>query len=117
PASTDSREWVARARDRGLRARAGVSADCGDDAMVPSHHIAGRDRGAACASSNIVLAYRTVFELERRSITRSEALMSTVTAAVRTYTSMKAAWIPLAALCLAFFVEMVDNTLLSIALP
>jgi len=30
---------------------------------------------------------------------------------------MKAAWIPLAALCLAFFVEMVDNTLLSIALP
>ncbi|MBJ7290965.1 MFS transporter, partial [Williamsia sp.] len=28
-----------------------------------------------------------------------------------------AAWIPLAALCLAFFVEMVDNTLLSIALP
>jgi len=31
--------------------------------------------------------------------------------------SMKAAWIPLAALCLAFFVEMVDNTLLSIALP
>lgn len=35
----------------------------------------------------------------------------------RTYTSMKAAWIPLAALCLAFFVEMVDNTLLSIALP
>lgn len=35
----------------------------------------------------------------------------------RVYTSMKAAWIPLAALCLAFFVEMVDNTLLSIALP
>lgn len=35
----------------------------------------------------------------------------------RTYRSMKAAWIPLAALCLAFFVEMVDNTLLSIALP
>ncbi|RLK52604.1 MFS transporter [Microbacterium telephonicum] len=34
-----------------------------------------------------------------------------------TYTSLKAAWIPLAALCLAFFVEMVDNTLLSIALP
>ena len=33
------------------------------------------------------------------------------------YTSLKAAWIPLAALCLAFFVEMVDNTLLSIALP
>jgi MFS family permease len=30
---------------------------------------------------------------------------------------MKAAWMPLAALCLAFFVEMVDNTLLSVALP
>lgn len=35
----------------------------------------------------------------------------------RTYSSIRAAWIPLAALCLAFFVEMVDNTLLSIALP
>jgi EmrB/QacA subfamily drug resistance transporter len=35
----------------------------------------------------------------------------------RTYTSVRAAWIPLAALCLAFFVEMVDNTLLPIALP
>lgn len=35
----------------------------------------------------------------------------------RTYGSLGAAWIPLAALCLAFFVEMVDNTLLSIALP
>src|ERR1700743_1305510 len=45
----------------------------------------------------------------------------TVTAAAppasRTYSSLRAAWIPLAALCLAFFVEMVDNTLLSIALP
>jgi hypothetical protein len=30
----------------------------------------------------------------------------------RTYTSLRAAWIPLAALSLAFFVEMVDNTLL-----
>ena len=38
-------------------------------------------------------------------------------ASSRTYTSLRAAWIPLAALCLAFFVEMVDNTLLSIALP
>src|SRR6476660_6037064 len=37
--------------------------------------------------------------------------------ASRTYPSLRAAWIPLAALCLAFFVEMVDNTLLSIALP
>ena len=42
---------------------------------------------------------------------------TTVTAPSRTYSSLKAAWIPLAALCLAFFVEMVDNTLLSIALP
>ena len=33
------------------------------------------------------------------------------------YDSLRAAWIPLAALCLAFFVEMVDNTLLTIALP
>lgn len=38
-------------------------------------------------------------------------------AAPRTYPSLRAAWVPLAALCLAFFVEMVDNTLLSIALP
>ncbi|MFI7365264.1 MFS transporter [Streptomyces sp. NPDC050149] len=42
---------------------------------------------------------------------------STEPAASRTYPSLRAAWIPLAALCLAFFVEMVDNTLLSIALP
>ncbi|MEU2025176.1 MFS transporter [Streptomyces sp. NPDC016469] len=35
----------------------------------------------------------------------------------RSYPSLRAAWIPMAALCLAFFVEMVDNTLLSIALP
>ncbi|GAA4672410.1 MFS transporter [Gordonia humi] len=35
----------------------------------------------------------------------------------RTYTSLRAAWIPMFALCLAFFVEMVDNTLLTIALP
>ncbi len=35
----------------------------------------------------------------------------------RTYPSLRAAWIPLAALCLAFFVEMVDNTLLTVALP
>jgi EmrB/QacA subfamily drug resistance transporter len=33
------------------------------------------------------------------------------------YPSLGAAWVPLAALCLAFFVEMVDNTLLTIALP
>ncbi len=46
--------------------------------------------------------------------------MSTATTSpetARVYPSMTAAWMPLAALCLAFFVEMVDNTLLSIALP
>src|SRR3954452_11448404 len=42
---------------------------------------------------------------------------ATTAAPSRTYTSLRAAWIPLVALCLAFFVEMVDNTLLSIALP
>src|SRR6186713_2981972 len=44
-------------------------------------------------------------------------IATTPAASSRTYPSLKAAWIPLAALCLAFFVEMVDNTLLSIALP
>ena len=47
-------------------------------------------------------------------------MAATVTAtgpAPGTYTSLRAAWIPLLALCLAFFVEMVDNTLLGIALP
>nr|AIA15977.1 Tetracycline_Resistance_MFS_Efflux_Pump [uncultured bacterium] len=34
-----------------------------------------------------------------------------------TYRSLRAAALPLLALCLAFFVEMVDNTLLTIALP
>lgn len=34
-----------------------------------------------------------------------------------TYLSLRAAALPLLALCLAFFVEMVDNTLLTIALP
>jgi len=38
-------------------------------------------------------------------------------APVHTYPTLRAAWIPLFALCLAFFVEMVDNTLLTIALP
>jgi EmrB/QacA subfamily drug resistance transporter len=42
---------------------------------------------------------------------------TTPAAASGTYTSLRAAWIPLFALCLAFFVEMVDNTLLTIALP
>ncbi len=43
--------------------------------------------------------------------------LTTTSSPSRTYPSLRAAWIPLAALCLAFFVEMVDNTLLSIALP
>jgi EmrB/QacA subfamily drug resistance transporter len=38
-------------------------------------------------------------------------------ASTRTYISLRAAAVPLFALCLAFFVEMVDNTLLTIALP
>ncbi|QCW51109.2 MFS transporter [Nocardioides dongxiaopingii] len=42
---------------------------------------------------------------------------TTAPASTRTYPSLRAAWIPLSALCLAFFVEMVDNTLLTIALP
>ena len=44
-------------------------------------------------------------------------MTTTTLSPARTYTSLRAAWIPLAALCLAFFVEMVDNTLLNIALP
>ena len=43
--------------------------------------------------------------------------MSTTQTTPRTYTSLRAAWVPMLALCLAFFVEMVDNTLLTIALP
>ncbi len=42
---------------------------------------------------------------------------STATVTAPTYPSLRAAALPLLALCLAFFVEMVDNTLLSIALP
>jgi EmrB/QacA subfamily drug resistance transporter len=47
----------------------------------------------------------------------STTTVTSASAAPRTYPSLRAAWIPMAALCLAFFVEMVDNTLLSIALP
>src|ERR1044072_3346417 len=47
----------------------------------------------------------------------STATATPAPARAHTYPSLRAAWIPLAALCLAFFVEMVDNTLLSIALP
>ncbi len=49
--------------------------------------------------------------------TASPEISPQAPSASNTYTSLGAAWIPLAALCLAFFVEMVDNTLLSIALP
>ena len=42
---------------------------------------------------------------------------ATTAAPVQTYPSLRAAAVPLLALCLAFFVEMVDNTLLTIALP
>ena len=42
---------------------------------------------------------------------------SATTTQASTYGSLRAAAVPLAALCLAFFVEMVDNTLLSVALP
>jgi EmrB/QacA subfamily drug resistance transporter len=44
-------------------------------------------------------------------------MSTTATAPARAFGSLRAAWIPLFALCLAFFVEMVDNTLLTIALP
>src|SRR6476619_6157604 len=57
---------------------------------------------------------------ERRTPPARRPPMTTLTttpSTSRTYPSLRAAWIPLAALCLAFFVEMVDNTLLSIALP
>jgi EmrB/QacA subfamily drug resistance transporter len=53
----------------------------------------------------------------RPTLTASSLETSAQNQSSRTYTSLSAAWIPLAALCLAFFVEMVDNTLLSIALP
>jgi EmrB/QacA subfamily drug resistance transporter len=47
----------------------------------------------------------------------SSDLTVAASAPARTYPSLRAAAIPLGALCLAFFVEMVDNTLMSIALP
>jgi EmrB/QacA subfamily drug resistance transporter len=50
-------------------------------------------------------------------VTATSSQISTQDRPAHTYPSVRAAWIPLAALCLAFFVEMVDNTLLSIALP
>jgi EmrB/QacA subfamily drug resistance transporter len=50
-------------------------------------------------------------------VTATSSQLSVQDQSPHTYQSLGAAWIPLAALCLAFFVEMVDNTLLSIALP
>ena len=44
-------------------------------------------------------------------------MTTTIPCPSRTYASLRAAWVPMLALCLAFFVEMVDNTLLTIALP
>jgi len=58
----------------------------------------------------------TVADAHGMSTTTPTPLVSPQ-ASSRAYPSLRAAWIPLAALCLAFFVEMVDNTLLSIALP
>jgi EmrB/QacA subfamily drug resistance transporter len=65
---------------------------------------------------------RSIFEqrsiTERRSIEGGVAMTDTTTSTPSTaHTSLRSAAIPLAALCLAFFVEMVDNTLMSIALP
>ena len=50
-------------------------------------------------------------------MTPTDVTTTATPTAAPTYRSLRAAWVPLAALCLAFFVEMVDNTLLSIALP
>lgn len=44
-------------------------------------------------------------------------MTTTITTPAPTHATLRAAALPLAALCLAFFVEMVDNTLLGIALP
>jgi MFS family permease len=51
------------------------------------------------------------------TVTATQSEIAAADQSSRTYQSLGAAWIPLAALCLAFFVEMVDNTLLSIAIP
>src|SRR5690606_4262905 len=106
-ASTRSRASRPRGRLGWLRGRRHGS--------IPPHRRAGSGSGLRvlehCSIVSNGVRYRTPFDR------RSEASMSTATAPARTYMSMKAAWIPLAALCLAFFVEMVDNTLLSIALP
>src|SRR3954463_14340080 len=60
---------------------------------------------------------RASFETRTRPTGGTMTTATTAPAPSYTYPSLRAAWIPLAALCLAFFVEMVDNTLLAIALP
>jgi MFS family permease len=64
-----------------------------------------------------IVAYRTLFDNRSPFDRRAAMTTATLQTTSRPYPSLRAAWIPLAALCLAFFVEMVDNTLLSIALP
>lgn len=51
------------------------------------------------------------------SATTASTAAAASSSSARIYPSLRAAWLPMLALCLAFFVEMVDNTLLSIALP
>jgi EmrB/QacA subfamily drug resistance transporter len=61
--------------------------------------------------------YRTSFD-NRTTFDLCEVPMTIpLSPSTTTHTSLRSAWIPLFALCLAFFVEMVDNTLLTIALP
>src|SRR6478609_7651653 len=107
--STASRECEARRRPLGGRAsrwRCGL--------MAPSHHTRSR---RSCVTSNTVLYYRTVFESRTPFDSSGGAMTTTIPGPSRTYASLRAAWVPMLALCLAFFVEMVDNTLLTIALP
>src|SRR6478736_3939260 len=113
PVSTASNESEARWRGprvgrsaprRSLRFRVGT---------VASHHTA-----RVVAWNRTMFYYRTRFDQRTTFDTPGATAMTTLPATgARTYPSLRAAWIPLAALCLAFFVEMVDNTLLTVALP
>jgi EmrB/QacA subfamily drug resistance transporter len=79
-------------------------------ALIPAHEVV--------KSNGVPSDIEQCTILERRSITRNLMSATAISApSTRTYTSLGAAAIPLLALCLAFFVEMVDNTLLNIALP
>src|SRR6478735_2413592 len=108
---TASSECEARRRPRAGRSRTarasreGRAACCRWGLMCPSHHTI---PGRTCVHRT-TFDSRTVFDERRRHMT--------TTTPTRTYPSLRAAWIPMLALCLAFFVEMVDNTLLTIALP